>query len=182
MVRVIVGRLRSQIPHVCNAARILCSHKASKEAQQNMSVLDDSWINEVKLLTLAIDDILSVNDFLLICENEIYNDINKCLMYLRACKPAEFRQTANLIAQRCARICEMVGSEMSNYEPCEFTRNVLQTVTVLREKLMYTFQKCVQYSSEAISVTPARDTNENEFIECNRFKLFVYKITNRNDL
>ena len=166
MVQVIAKRLQYQIPHVIHTSKILCLHNTSKEALQNMEIIRDAWISDVKLLTLAIDDIISVNDFLLICENEILNYINNCLVHLQANKSTEFKQTVLQVIHRIQRVCNLVTSEMSNFESCAFTNKILETVETLRSKQTVLFNKCADYSSEAIE--KEADKNENEFIEASR--------------
>lgn len=47
-----------------NAARILASRPKSKVAQENMDVFKDSWEKHVRILTEAVDDITTIDDFL----------------------------------------------------------------------------------------------------------------------
>ena len=49
---------------VINAARVLAVRPRSKVAQENMDVFKDSWENQVRLLTDAVDDITTIDDFL----------------------------------------------------------------------------------------------------------------------
>ena len=49
---------------VINAARVLAARPRSKVAQENMDVFKDSWENQVRLLTDAVDDITTIDDFL----------------------------------------------------------------------------------------------------------------------
>jgi catenin alpha len=49
---------------VINAARVLASRPRSKVAQENMDVFKDAWEREVRLLTDAVDDITTIDDFL----------------------------------------------------------------------------------------------------------------------
>lgn len=47
-----------------NAARILASRPKSKVAQENMDVFKDAWERQVRILTEAVDDITTIDDFL----------------------------------------------------------------------------------------------------------------------
>lgn len=47
-----------------NAASTLCARTESKVAQENLTVFRDSWLNHVKILTEAVDDITTIDDFL----------------------------------------------------------------------------------------------------------------------
>ena len=49
---------------VINAARTLAARPRSKVAKENMDVFRDAWIQQVKVLTEAVDDITTVDDFL----------------------------------------------------------------------------------------------------------------------
>ncbi len=62
-----------------NAARILGAHSTSKVALENMNVFHDIWEKHVRLLTEAVDEITTIEDFLAISENHILEDINLCI-------------------------------------------------------------------------------------------------------
>jgi len=47
-----------------NAARVLASRPKSKVAQENMDVFKDAWERQVRILTEAVDDITTIDDFL----------------------------------------------------------------------------------------------------------------------
>ena len=64
---------------VINAARILASRPKSKVAQDNLDVFRDAWINQVRILTDAVDDIITIDDFLGVSENHILDDVNNCV-------------------------------------------------------------------------------------------------------
>lgn len=49
---------------VINAARTLAARPRSKAALDNMDVFKDQWEATVKLLTEAVDDITTIDDFL----------------------------------------------------------------------------------------------------------------------
>lgn len=49
---------------VINAALTLAARPQSKVAQDNMDVFKDQWEKQVRVLTEAVDDITSVDDFL----------------------------------------------------------------------------------------------------------------------
>lgn len=63
---------------VINAARILAARPRSKVAQENMDVFKDAWEREVRLLTDAVDDITTIDDFLAVSgkiECYFYTDV-----------------------------------------------------------------------------------------------------------
>lgn len=64
MVRHAAAQIETLCPQVINAARILAARPRSKVAQENMDVFRDAWENQVRLLTEAVDDITTIDDFL----------------------------------------------------------------------------------------------------------------------
>lgn len=54
---------------VINAALTLAARPQSKVAQDNMDVFKDQWEKQVRVLTEAVDDITSVDDFLSVSGN-----------------------------------------------------------------------------------------------------------------
>lgn len=62
-----------------NAARTLAARPTSKVAMENMDVFRDTWEKHVRLLTEAVDEITTIEDFLAVSENHILEDINACI-------------------------------------------------------------------------------------------------------
>ena len=83
MVRYAAAQIENLCPQVINAARVLAARPRSKVAQENIEVFRDAWINQVRILTDAVDDITTVDDFLAVSENHILEDVNKCVAALQ---------------------------------------------------------------------------------------------------
>lgn len=64
MVRYAAAQIEALCPEVINAARILAARPRSKVAQENMDVFRDAWETHVRVLTEAVDDITTIDDFL----------------------------------------------------------------------------------------------------------------------
>lgn len=64
MVRMAAAQIESLCPQVINAARLLAARPRSKVALDNMDVFKDTWEKHVRLLTEAVDDITTIDDFL----------------------------------------------------------------------------------------------------------------------
>lgn len=96
-------------------------------------------------------------------------------------------RTAGAIRGRSSRVCNVVGAEMDNYEPCIYTKRVLEAVKVLREQgliikqiemiffykicmvlVMPKFGQRVAVAVDALSSNPAKDVDENDFIDASR--------------
>jgi len=84
----------------------------------------------VRILTDAIDDITTVDDFLAVSENHILEDVNKCVLALQENEAENLERTAAAIRGRTSRIGVVVSAEMDNYEPCIYTKRVLEAVKV----------------------------------------------------
>lgn len=136
MVRYAAAQIESLCPQVINAASILTVRPNSKVAQENMSTYRQAWEVQVRILTEAVDDITTIDDFLAVSENHILEDVNKCVMALQVGDAKDLRTTAGAIQGRSSRVCNVVEAEMDNYEPCIYTKRVLEAVKVLREQGM----------------------------------------------
>lgn len=133
-------------------------------------------------------------------ESHILEDVKTCVRAINESDPDTLDRIAGAIRGRSARVCNVVGSEMDNYEPCMYTERVLEAVKVLRdqgESLYYylklfifqckylqvyrvvisfsngfllelvlpNFAQRVDVAVEALSSTPGKEVDENEFID-----------------
>ena len=78
-VRLAAMHIEDLCPQLVNAARILAGRSASPVALETMDGLRIRWHRHVRLLTEAVDDITTMEDFLAISENHILEDINSCI-------------------------------------------------------------------------------------------------------
>ncbi|XP_063544903.1 catenin alpha-like [Cydia strobilella] len=166
MVRHAAGQIEALCPQVINAARVLGARPRSRVAQENATAFARAWEQAVKLLTEAVDDITTIDDFLAVSENHILEDVNKCVVALQEGDPDSLERTAGAIRGRAARVCSVVTQEMDNYEPCIYTKRVLEAVTVLRDQVMSKFAVRVDAAVSALGGGAGLD--ENEFIDASR--------------
>lgn len=69
-----------------------------------------------------------------IAEGHILEDVNKCVLALQERDGETLDRTAGAIRGRCARVCNVVTTEMCNYEPGPYTERVMEAVVVLRDQ------------------------------------------------
>ncbi|XP_014261078.1 catenin alpha isoform X1 [Cimex lectularius] len=168
MVRYAAAQIDALCPQVINAARILAARPRSKVALENMDVFRDAWENQVRVLTEAVDDITTIDDFLAVSENHILEDVNKCVLALQEGDGDSLDRTAGAIRGRSARVANVVTAEMDNYEPGIYTERVLEAIKVLRDQVMPNFAQRVEAAVDALSSNPPKDVDENEFIDASR--------------
>ncbi|XP_070071992.1 catenin alpha isoform X1 [Drosophila takahashii] len=168
MVRYAAAQIESLCPQVINAASILTVRPNSKVAQENMATYRQAWEVQVRILTEAVDDITTIDDFLAVSENHILEDVNKCVMALQVGDARDLRATAGAIQGRSSRVCNVVEAEMDNYEPCIYTKRVLEAVKVLREQVMMKFDQRVGAAVGALENSSNKDVDENDFIDASR--------------
>lgn len=149
MVRYASGQIEHLCPQVINAGRILAA-KQSKVAQENMDAFRDAWENQVRILTEAVDDITTIDDFLAVSENHILEDVSKCLLALQEGQAEQLDRTAGAIRGRSARVCNVVLAEMDNYETGPYTDRVLHAVSVLRDQWIPDFARLVEKVLDAL--------------------------------
>ncbi|KAI5087599.1 catenin alpha-2, partial [Silurus meridionalis] len=168
LVRMAATQIDSLCPQVINAALTLAARPQSKVAQDNMDVFKDQWEKQVRILTEAVDDITSVDDFLSVSENHILEDVNKCVIALQEGDVDTLDRTAGAIRGRAARVVHIINAEMENYEPGVYTERVLESIKLLSETVMPRFAEQVEVAIEALSTTPPLPFEENEFIDASR--------------
>ncbi|XP_065579492.1 catenin alpha-like isoform X2 [Artemia franciscana] len=168
MVRYSAAQIETLCPQVINAARILAARPKSKVALDNMQAFKESWENQVRVLTEAVDDITTIDDFLAVSENHILEDVNKCVQALQEGDAAALDRTSAAIRGRALRVCNVVAAEMDNYEPGIYTERVLEAVKVLKDHVMPQFSGRVVVAVDGLSSNPSKDVDENEFIDASR--------------
>ncbi|KAM5299117.1 catenin alpha-1 isoform 3-T3 [Ctenodactylus gundi] len=158
----------NKLIEVINAALALAAKPQSKLAQENMDLFKEQWEKQVHVLTDAVDDITSIDDFLAVSENHILEDVNKCVIALQEKDVDGLDRTAGAIRGRAARVIHVVTSEMDNYEPGVYTEKVLEATKLLSNTVMPRFTEQVEVAVEALSSDPAQPMDENEFIDASR--------------
>nr|XP_033808596.1 catenin alpha-2 isoform X4 [Geotrypetes seraphini] len=168
LVRMAATQIDSLCPQVINAALTLAARPQSKVAQDNMDVFKDQWEKQVRVLTEAVDDITSVDDFLSVSENHILEDVNKCVIALQEGDVDTLDRTAGAIRGRAARVIHIINAEMENYEAGVYTEKVLEATKLLSETVMPRFAEQVEVAIEALSTNIPHPFEENEFIDASR--------------
>lgn len=168
MVRFAASQIENICPQVINAARILAARPKSKVAQENMNSFRDAWDNHVRILTEAVDDITTIDDFLSVSESHILEDVNKCVLALQEGDADTLDRTAGAIRGRSARVCNVVTAEMDNYVPDTYTERVMEAVNCLRDQIMANFAERVEMAVEALNSSARGEMDENEFIDASR--------------
>ncbi|XP_064630092.1 catenin alpha-2-like isoform X2 [Lineus longissimus] len=169
LVRMAASQIEALCPQVINAARILAARNNSKPAAENMDLFKDAWEKQVKLLTEAVDDITTIDDFLAVSESHILEDVNKCVLALQELDPDTLDRTAGAIRGRSARVCNVVNAEMDNYEPGLYTDRVNDAVTIMRDQIMPNFAEKVEHAVDGLSSSPPKEVNETEFVEAAQY-------------
>ncbi|XP_045509176.1 catenin alpha [Colias croceus] len=168
MVRHAAGQIEALCPQVINACRVLAARSRSRVAQENARAFARAWEAAVRLLTDAVDDLTTIDDFLAVSENHILEDVNKCVVALQEGDPDSLERTAGAIRGRANRVCSVVTQEMDNYEPCIYTKRVLEAVTVLRDQVMSKFAVRVDAAVSALGGGGGGGLDENDFIDASR--------------
>lgn len=90
----------------------------------------------------------------------MHRDLNKCIASLNS-PSAGLSANAASVTHKCRRICDMIDDEMNNYETCNFTNRVYESVSALKDRLLVSFTHSIE---NALASNP----NENDLIESAR--------------
>ncbi|XP_066916590.1 catenin alpha-2-like [Clytia hemisphaerica] len=165
MVKIAAHQLKLLCPQVVNAAHTLTDRPKSKHARENMSVFKEAWLQQVAILTEAVDDITTIDDFLTVSEAHILEDINHCIEAMQSNDPETLDRTAGAVRGRVKRVDHVVMSEMLNYEPGQYTDSVYRAVGTMKNRIMVEFAECVEMVVDALSKGNVGDVDEALFID-----------------
>ncbi|CAF0830740.1 unnamed protein product [Adineta steineri] len=165
LVRLAAKHIENLTPQVINAARILAARSTSKIALENLDVFRETWEKHVRLLTDAVDEITTIEDFLAISENHILEDINSCIQAMVEQNPDRVDRTAGTIRGRSDRVIDVVIAEMDKYEPGEYTEAVMESVRVLRDQIVPSFAERIKIAIDILRMKSAPDDRKYELTE-----------------
>ncbi|KHJ46462.1 vinculin family protein [Trichuris suis] len=152
-------------PQVINAARLLAARHKSKPAQENMDAFKEAWEERVHLLTLAVDSIITLDDFLAVSEAHIVEDVKNCIQAVVQKDVDLLDHSAGAIRGRSLRVCQVVGAEMEMRPLDAYSNRVKQAVIVLRDSAIPQFARRAEGAVEKISKKPPGQVDVDEFID-----------------
>jgi len=165
MVRCAAAQLEGLCPQVIKAAEVLANRSRSKVAAENMEVFRSAWEAQLSLLTDAVDDLVTMEDFLAVSEAHILQDVNSCCLALREKEAREVATVGAVIVARGGRLCRAVGLEMQDFQPGDYRDGVENSLARLNIILPHFGARV----SEAVAALGSGDSvEENEFIDTSR--------------
>jgi len=168
MVKLACNQIETLCPQVINAALTLAARTDSEIAQENMEAFRRKWEGEVQNLTDAVDEIVTIGDFLAVSEAHVLEDVTQCVAALQSKELDQLDRTAGAIQGRVQRVHQVVMAEMDNYEPDFYTDKVREETERLLEEITPIFTQRVSAVIEALDRDPPEEIDENEFIEAAR--------------
>lgn len=160
-------------PQVVNAAYLL-SVRDSQVARNNMDTFKNAWIEKVKLLTMAVDAMITVDDFLAVSEAHIIEDVKSGIQAVINGDGYLLDRSAGGIRGRSLRVCNVVDSEMDLVAASSYRDRVRMATKLLRDDVIDRFadraekvvNKLEKEAVEGISCDNRDYTNDvDEFIE-----------------
>uniref|UniRef100_W6NBF2 Vinculin alpha-catenin domain containing protein n=1 Tax=Haemonchus contortus TaxID=6289 RepID=W6NBF2_HAECO len=170
IIRYTANQLRDLAPQVVNAAHLLCARADSKVAQENMEMFRDLWQDKVRLLTMAIDSIMTLDDFLAVSEAHIVEDAMTGLQAVHEGDGDMLDRASGAIRGRSLRVCSAVDAEMDALQPSTYTDRVKLATRRLRDEMLSQYAiraEAVVTRLEATgtnSTQEERDRDSDEFI------------------
>ncbi|EPB67016.1 hypothetical protein ANCCEY_13889, partial [Ancylostoma ceylanicum] len=145
----------NKIVDVVNAAHLLCARGDSKVAQENMDLFRDIWQDKVRLLTMAIDSIMTLDDFLAVSEAHIVEDAMAGLQAVHEGDGDMLDRASGAIRGRSLRVCSAVDAEMDALQPSAYTERVKLATRRLRDE---------SELKKVLNAVRTKDRDSDEFI------------------
>ncbi|XP_069720109.1 catenin alpha-3 isoform X3 [Phaenicophaeus curvirostris] len=158
----------SRLVEVINAALALAARPKSQVVKNNMEMYRSTWENHIRILTEAVDDITSIDDFLAVSESHILEDVNKCIIALREQNVDDLDRAAGAIRGRASRVAHIVSGEMDNYEPGAYTEGVMTNVRYLTKSVIPEFIDQVNIALESLSKNTVHLFDDNQFVDISK--------------
>ncbi|XP_068543834.1 catenin alpha-3 isoform X4 [Anas acuta] len=158
----------SRLVEVINAALALSARPKSQVVKNNMEMYRSTWENHIHVLTEAVDDITSIDDFLAVSESHILEDVNKCIIALREQNADNLDRAAGAIRGRASRVAHIVSGEMDNYEPGAYTEGVMKNIQYLTKNVIPEFISQVNTALESLSKNAVHLFDDNQFVDVSK--------------
>ncbi|XP_071294470.1 catenin alpha-3 isoform X2 [Agelaius tricolor] len=168
IVQMAANHIETLCPQVINAALALAARPKSQVVKNNMEMYRSTWENHIRVLTEAVDDITSIDDFLAVSESHILEDVNRCIVALREQDAEGLDRAAGAIRGRAARVAHVVAGEMDNYEPGAYTQGVLGHVQQLSGAVIPEFISQVNIALESLSKNTVHLFDDNQFVDISK--------------
>ncbi|OPJ84708.1 catenin alpha-3 isoform A [Patagioenas fasciata monilis] len=168
IVQMAANHIQTLCPQVINAALALAARPKSQVVKSTMEMYRSTWENHIHVLTEAVDDITSIDDFLAVSESHILEDVNKCIIALREQNADNLDRAAGAIRGRASRIAHIVSGEMDNYEPGAYTEGVMTNVQYLTKSVIPEFISQVNVALESISKKTVHLFDDNQFVDISK--------------
>lgn len=125
-------------PQVVNAAYLLCM-RDSQVARDNMEAFKNAWLEKVGLLTMAVDSMITVDDFLAVSEAHIIEDVKTGIQAVVNRDGYLLDRSAGGIRGRSLRVCNVVDSEMDLMAASSYRDRVRMATKLLRDDVINQF-------------------------------------------
>ncbi|XP_050161726.1 catenin alpha-3 isoform X2 [Myiozetetes cayanensis] len=168
IVQMAANHIETLCPQVINAALALAARPKSQVVKNNMEMYRSTWENHIHVLTEAVDDITSIDDFLAVSESHILEDVNKCIIALREQDADDLDRVAGAIRGRASRVAHIVSGEMDNYEPGAYTEGVMANVQYLTKNVIPEFISQVNIALESLSKNTVHLFDDNHFVDISK--------------
>ncbi|XP_064001293.1 catenin alpha-3 isoform X2 [Pogoniulus pusillus] len=168
IVQMATNHIETLCPQVINAALALAARPKSHIVKATMEMYKSTWENHIHVLTEAVDDITSIDDFLAVSESHILEDVNKCIIALREQNMDDLDRAAGAIRGRASRVAHIVSGEMDNYEPGAYTEGVMKNVQYLTKNVIPEFISQVNIALESLSKNTVQLFDDNQFVDISK--------------
>ncbi|XP_062833573.1 catenin alpha-3 isoform X4 [Anolis carolinensis] len=162
------SQMETLCPQVINAALALAARPQSQVVKSNMEIYRSTWEKHIRVLTEAVDDITSIDDFLAVSESHILEDVNKCIIALREQDADNLDRAAGAIRGRAVRVAHIVSGEMDNYETGAYTEGVMRNIQYLTNAVIPEFITQVNTALGNLSRNTIHLFDDNQFVDISK--------------
>ncbi|RDD37161.1 Catenin alpha-2 [Trichoplax sp. H2] len=168
LVKLASNYVRTYRLQVVNAAEICSQVPSDMTVENNMDRYKELWNKYMRALIRAIDEITSVDDFLLASQSHIRKDLSECARFIGEENYYKLDGYTVAVLHRMERVEEVVLEEMDNFPNTIYSERVKRGVATLKE-LADIFGSYMDKMSKSMEDPTVEKPDENLLLElCNK--------------
>nr|AYN71347.1 alpha-catenin [Oscarella pearsei] len=152
--RVATKDVQFSYTQVINAARSVAIHPKSVTARKNLESFEDFWMHQVKELTFAVDDVIDIDDFLVVSEYHLLEELKSSMMAVQVGNPDTMDMHLANVKGIVSRLCDVVLAEISramDEKQDEYAKTMENSVSCLQEIAMSQYISCIDEILDQLS-------------------------------
>ncbi|KAI6186254.1 Protein humpback-1 [Aphelenchoides besseyi] len=153
--------LHQLTPQVVNAAFLRCLRPNDPNAEENLNLFERMWEDRAEAMTLAMDSLISVDDFIAVSQQHIHDDVKCGIEAIFQSNATNVDRVAGTIHGRCSRVNDVVSSVIELLDNSTYTETVRNATIQLRNAIPVFDERAEKIASDVERLPSTHDKDGN---------------------